>query len=139
GNIQLTARFALPDYAKKLGDEWFLNLNLFKFYVDEEIDYPKRKMPIAYKFLYTSRYVILIHIPDGYMLDNIPPSKSYHNAVWGFDMKYEQKGNWVILTQQFDNDHLMLTKDQFESWNKVLENLYPTYKETLSFSKIRTK
>ena len=138
-SIRLSAWFTLPDYAKKLGDEWFLNLNLFKFYTDEQIDFPKRKMPIAYDFLYTSNFVILIHIPDGYALDNLPASKSYHNNIWGFDLKYEQRDHWVILTQKFDNDHLMLTNDQFEAWNKVLENLYPTYKETLSFSKTTSK
>ena len=96
-------------------------------------------MPISYDFISTRKYVTLIKMPDGYQPDYLPPSRSYHNDVWGFDIKYEQKGNWLILTQQFDNDHLMLSKDQFEAWNKVLENLYPMYKETLSISKTTTK
>jgi hypothetical protein len=78
----------------------------------------------------------MLKIPDGYKLTYLPPSKSYHNKVWGFDMLYEQKGNWVILTQEFDNENLMLTSDSFELWNKVLANLVPLYKETLSLSKI---
>jgi hypothetical protein len=133
------AHFTLPDYAKKLGDEWYLNLNLFKFYVDEEIDYPKRKMPIAYNFKYISKFVTLLKIPEGYQVESVPESKSFHNNVWGFDLKYELKGNWLILTQQFDNDHLQITNDQFEAWNKVLENLYPLYKETISLSKSTSK
>jgi hypothetical protein len=135
GKVELSGWFSLPDYAKKLGDEWFLNLNLFKFYTDEEIDFPKRKMPISYNFISTRKYVTLLKMPEGYHPDDLPASRSYHNDVWGFDLKYEQKGNWLILTQQFDNDHLMLSNDQFEAWNKVLEKLYPMYKETLSISK----
>jgi hypothetical protein len=135
GKVELTGWFSLPDYAKKLGEDWFLNLNLFKFYTDEQIDYPKRKMPISYNFITSRKYVTMIKIPDGYRADYLPPSKSFHNEVWGFDLKYEQKGNWLILTQQFDSEHLMITNDQFEAWNKVLENLYPMYKETLSISK----
>jgi hypothetical protein len=137
--VELSGWFSLPDYAKKLEDEWFLNLNLFKFYVDEEIDFPKRKMPISYNFTSTRKYVTMIKIPDGYQPDYLPPSKSYHNDVWGFDIHYEQKDNWLILTQQFDNNHLLLSNDQFQAWNKVLENLYPMYKETLSISKITSK
>jgi hypothetical protein len=136
--VELTGWFSLPDYAKKLGNDWFVNLNLFKFFTDEEIDYPKRKMPISNSFTWCRKYVTLIKIPGGYHSEYLPPSKSFHNNVWGFDIRYEQKGNWLILTQEFDNDHLMLEKDQFEAWNKVLENLYPTYKETLSISKITT-
>ncbi len=137
GKIVLNGWFSLPDYAKKLGDDWFLNLNLFKFYTDEQIDYPKRKMPISYNFVTSRKYVTLIKIPDGYQADYLPPSKSFHNEVWGFDLTYEQKGNWLILTQQFDGERLMITNDQFQGWNKVLENLYPLYKETLSISKTK--
>lgn len=132
----LTASFRLPDYARKLGPDWYLNLNLFKFYEHEEIDYPKRKIPIAYNFKYRRSYVTLLKIPEGYKVDYLPKGKSYHNAVWGFDLQYEQKGNLLILTQEFDNDHLMLEPDQFALWNKVLENLFPLYKETLSLTKI---
>jgi Transglutaminase-like superfamily/Domain of Unknown Function with PDB structure (DUF3857) len=139
GKVELSGWFSLPDYAKKLGDDWFLNLNLFKFYVDEEIDFPKRKMPISYNFIFTRKFVTLIKMPDGYQSEYLPTSKSYHNDVWGFDIHYEQKDNWLILTQQFDNDHLMLSNEQFEAWNKVLENLYPMYKETLSISKTISK
>jgi hypothetical protein len=135
GNLELTGWFSLPDYAKKLGDDWYLNLNLFKFFTDEQIDFPKRKIPISYNFISTRKYVTMIHIPLGYQLDFLPPSKSYHNDVWGFDLKYEKKGDWLVLTQQFDFSHMMITNNQFEAWNKVLENLYPMYKESISISK----
>ncbi|MBS1916675.1 MAG: DUF3857 domain-containing protein [Bacteroidetes bacterium] len=134
-NITLYGNFTLPDYAKKIGGDYYLNLNLFKFFEHEEIDYPKRKMPIEYNFRFKKRYVALLKIPDGFKVSYLPQGKSYHNIVWGFNLNYEQKGNWVVLTQEFDNDDLLLTQDKFENWNKVLENLFPLYKETLSLSK----
>jgi len=134
--ILTAATFKLPDYAKKLGKDWYINLNLFKFYEHEEIDYPKRKMPIEYNFKSEQKYVTLLKIPDGYKLESLPESKSFHNDVWGFELRYEQKGNLLILTQEFDNDHIQITNDQFERWNKVLEHLFPMYKETLSLTKV---
>jgi hypothetical protein len=134
-SAQLTASFTLPDYARKLGTDWYLNLNLFKFYEHEEIDFPKRKIPIEYPFKYRKRYVTLLKIPDGYKVDYLPKGKSYHNEVWGFNLQYEQKGSMLILTQEFDNDYLLMGPDHFELWNKVLENLFPLYKETLSLTK----
>jgi hypothetical protein len=133
--IVLSADFKLPDYAKKIGEEYYLNLNLFKFYESEQIDYPRRKMPVSYNFKSVRKYVTMLKVPDGYKVTFLPQSKSFHNTIWGFDLKYEQKGNWVILTQEFDNDNLLLTSDQFQPWNKVLENLLPLYKETLSLAK----
>jgi len=134
--ISVTAAFSLPDYAKKIGNEYYLNLNLFKFFEHEEIDYPRRKIPVDYNYKYTKKYVTLLKIPEGYKLGYLPQGKTFRNKVWGFDFRYEQKGNWIVLTQEFDNDNLMLTSDQFEAWNKVLENLFPLYKETLSLTKI---
>lgn len=134
--ISITAGFTLPDYAKKIGNEYYLNLNLFKFFEHEEIDYPRRKIPIEYNFKYVKKYVTLLKMPEGYKLDYMPQGKSFHNKVWGFDFKYEKQGNWLVLTQEFDNDNLLLTSDQFQEWNKVLENLFPLYKETLSLTKI---
>ena len=53
----------------------------------------------------------------------------------GFDLGYAQMGDELILRQEFDNDHLMLQPDQFADWNKVLENLFPLYKESATLSK----
>ncbi len=134
-HIRLTGSFTLQDYAKHIGDEWYLNLNLFKFYEHEEIDYPKRKMPIQFDFLNRQKYVIVLKMPPGYQPGDVPDGKTYHNDVWGFDIGYEKKGNTVILTQEFDNDHLLLQPDQFQAWNKVLEQLFPLYKESVSLEK----
>lgn len=136
GNIALFANFNLPGYAKKIGNEYYLNLNLFKFYANEQIDYPRRKMPVEYNFKYIKKYVTMLKIPDGYKVTYIPQGKTFHNNIWGFDLQYQQKGSYVILTQEFDNENLLLTNDQFAAWNKVLENLSPLYKETLSLTKI---
>jgi hypothetical protein len=133
--IILSGEFSLPDYAKNIGNDYYLNLNLFRFYEGEKIDYPERKIPIEYNFISKRKYVTMLKVPDGYKLTYFPPSKTYHNNVFGFDMQYAQNGSWVSLTQQFDNNQLMLTSDQFEAWNKVLQNLFPLYKETLSLSK----
>lgn len=134
--LTLTADFSLPDYAKKIGDEYYMNLNLFRFYQNEEIDYPARKSPIEHDFKYIKRYVTIITLPEGHRVTYLPPGKSFRNDVWGFTISYSKKGNQVTLMQEFDNDHLLLNNHQFQAWNKVLENLFPLYKETLSFSKI---
>ena len=134
-HIRLTASFTLQDYAKHLGNEWYINMNLFKFYEHEEIDYPKRKMPIEFPFYSRRKYVVILNIPPGYEVSYLPPGKTYQNAVWGFSMTYEKKGRQLIFTQEFDNDHLLLQPNEFADWNKVLENLLPLYHTTVSLQK----
>jgi len=131
----VTAKIEIPDYAKKISDEWYLNMNLFKWYEHKEIDYPKRKIPIENDFKKKAWYVTVLKIPDGYKASYIPPGKNYSNAVWGFDIKYEEKAGQLIFSQELDTDQLMLYPEQFEAWNKVLENLFPLYKESVLISK----
>lgn len=133
--FSLTGEFELMDYGKKVADELYLNLNLFKFYEHQEIDYPKRTIPIEHEYKSKSDYVTIINIPEGYKVSYLPDSKSFRNEVWGFSISYEQKQNQVILTQHFENNDLLLQPDKFQAWNKVLEYLFPLYKETVSFEK----
>lgn len=135
GKYRINSQFELQGFDKKIADEWYLNLNLYKFYEHQEIDYPKRQLPVEFDFKNERRYVTILEIPEGYQVSYLPESKSFHNDTWGFDLIYETKKNQVILTQKFENNHLLLPVDKFQSWNKVLENLFPNYKETISLVK----
>lgn len=134
-HVRLTAQFTLQDYAKHIGDDWFLNMNLFKLYEHEEIDYPRRHMPIEFDFHNQRKYVVVLKVPAGYHISYMPNAKPYHNDVWGFDMSYEQKTGLLIFRQEFDNRHLLLNVDQFADWNKVLEKLFPQYRESISLTR----
>jgi transglutaminase-like putative cysteine protease len=131
----ITADIELPDYAKKLSNEWLLNLNLFKLYDHEEIDFPKRKSPIENDFLKSATYTTLVKLPEGFKVSYQPKSQNYKNEVWGFEMQYTSANDHISLTQKFDTNQLMLYPTQFEQWNKVLENLFPHYKQSVIVAK----
>jgi len=131
----ISSEFELQGVDKKIGDDWFLNLNLQKLFEHREIDYPRRKLPVEFEFKNERQYVTILEIPEGYKLSYLPKNKSYKNDVWGFELSYEEKNNQVILTQRFESNDLLLPIEKFQSWNKVLENLLPAYKETISLSK----
>jgi len=131
----ISSQFQLEGFDKKIADDWFVNLNLQKLFEHQEIDYPRRKLPVEFDFKNERQYVTILEIPEGYKLSYMPQSKSYKNEVWAFNLTYEEKKNQVILTQHFENNELLLPVEKFQAWNKVLENLLPAYKETISLSK----
>ena len=131
----VSSQFELEGVDRKIGDDWFLNLNFQKLFEHQEIDYPRRKLPVEFDFKNERQYVTILEIPEAYKLSYLPQSKSYKNEVWGFDLSYEEKKNQVILTQRFENNELLMPVGKFQAWNKALENLLPAYKETISLSK----
>jgi hypothetical protein len=133
--IGVTAEFEIQDYGKNLGDDRFVNLNLQKPYEHEEIDFPKRKIPVSYKFCYNMEMVTILDIPEGYKTDYLPKAESFRNEAWGYQMSYEEKGNKILFKQQFEHPGIRINPEQFEAWNKVLEKLLPQYKESVSITK----
>ncbi|MDB5253322.1 MAG: hypothetical protein JWP27_2491 [Flaviaesturariibacter sp.] len=131
----VTARFSLPDYARKLGDEWIMNLNLFKLFEDQAIETDKRKSPVEYRYLTSRNLTAILSLPPGYQVSSVPRSEHFANNTWGFDLQYRQEKDAIILTQQLDTDHLLLEQDQFAAWNEVLSHLVPHYKQTIVLSK----
>ncbi len=134
--IVLKANFSLPGYGKKIDDEYYLNLNLFRFFENQKIDFPKRATPIEQDFKFIKKYVTILELPKGYKINYLPKGNTFRNSACGISINYEQKGNKIILTQEYDNNDLLLTADKFDAWNKALDNLFAMYKETLSFSKL---
>lgn len=133
--ISLSGNYTLHDYAKKVMDEYYVNLNLFRFFEHQQIDYPKRKIPVEIDYKYISRYVTILEIPDGYKAGYIPEAVSYSNDIWGYSMKYELSDKRIMLTQEFHNNHLLLQPADFQQWNLVLEHLLPNYNESVSLEK----
>jgi len=129
------AEFTLPDYARKINDEWLLNLNLFRLFEHQEIDYPKRKLPKEFSFLNTNQYTVALKIPGGYTNSYLPQGLDHKNEAWGFRLSYKTQNGTMYLTQQFDTEQLLLQPAQFEQWNKVLEMLFPHYKQSIVLSK----
>lgn len=131
----IIADFDLPDYAKFLGSEVYINMNLLKLYTGQEIDFPKRKIPIEYDFKSTIRHVVVLELTDGYKVNELPVLKDYKNEVWGVQLSSKQQDGKLFYTRQFVNNNLYLQPDAFEKWNKVLENLFPVYKQSIVLSK----
>lgn len=131
----ITADFELPDYAKFLGNEVYINMNLLKIYTGQEIDFPKRKIPIEYDFKSTMRHVVVLDLADGYKVSEMPALKNYQNEVWGVQLSSKQADGKLYYTREFKNNNLYLYPDAFEKWNKVLENLFPVYKQSTVISK----
>lgn len=133
--VTMNSSFSLDNYARKIDDEWYVNMNLTRPFEHEEIDFPKRKSPVENRFLSNQKYVTVLQVPEGYIVSYVPESKSYRNSIWGFDQTYKVEKNNIICSLQFSNNHLLLTKDKFKAWNEVLEHLFPLYKETIILSK----
>jgi hypothetical protein len=103
--------FNINDFAKILGDEIYINLNLrqdetdFKFEDDREND-----IEVTYKSYYD--YHTTLEIPVGYEVDYLPKDFSVSNEFMNSIITYETVDNTIVYKHQLEMNFLTLNPEQ---------------------------
>jgi len=126
--------FNINDYAKVLGDEIYINLNLkqdetdFKFEEDREND-----IEVTYKSAYD--YHTTLEIPEGYGVDYLPKDVAVSNEFMDAKTTYETKGNTIIYTHQLEMNFLTLNTEQQKILSDAIKAVEKSFKETIVLKK----
>ncbi|MBC7886279.1 MAG: DUF3857 domain-containing protein [Ferruginibacter sp.] len=131
----IASAFEIPDYAKSIGDEIYINLNLEKLFGSNPIDTVKRKIAIENDFLYTINQVHSLKIPDGYVSDYIPKNTLVSNDVLDFSIAYKLVEDKIVATQQLVMKKLYVQPQDFAAWNNAVSIISPAYKEQVVLKK----
>ncbi|MFD2915088.1 DUF3857 domain-containing protein [Psychroserpens luteus] len=126
--------FNINDYAKILGDEIYINLNLrkdetdFKFEDDREND-----IEVTYKSYYD--YVTTLEIPDGYVVDYLPKDLSLSNEFMNSKITYETIANTIVYKHQLEMDFLTLNPEQQKTISDAIKVVEKSFKDTIVLKK----
>jgi hypothetical protein len=131
----ISSGFEIPDYAKSIGDEIYINLNLEKLFGSTPIDTTKRKVAIENDFLYTINQVHMLTIPAGYVSDFIPKNTVVSNDVVDFSIEYKQNNGRIYATQKLVMKKLYIQPKDFAAWNSAVSIISPAYKEQVVLKK----
>jgi hypothetical protein len=126
--------FNVPDYIQQVGSEVFINPNLVKTWAEKKIE-ASRKTDIKYDHKWSENNVIVLPIPTGYDVTNLPPNASFSNSEFGFEVKYEQKNNQILIQSKLILNTILLKKASFGEWNKMIDALTDSYNEVISLKK----
>jgi len=130
-NIDLKYDFKIPGYVKKAGTKLYVNLNLNRKFSDQDIDLEKRKLDKERDFKQIEYATYQLNIPEGYVVDYVPEASKYEHEEFGFEIRYEQKDDAIILHSETYMNHLMLKKDKFEAWNEMIKTISEAYQEVI--------
>jgi hypothetical protein len=136
-NIKVEGEFEIPEYGKKLADEYYINLNLDKFYTSAVIDTTERKVAVEYKFKNVISQYTELEMPEGYTVSYIPKDFSLNNDLLEIHIIYKKESNKIICYQQVKNKMMFLESKYFPVFNKAIQQLLNQYKEQLVLVKIK--
>ena len=127
--------YTLKDYSKNIDGEIFLNINLDKSYFNDKIKTDQRRLPIEHEYLHENKHITTFIIPDGYEIDYLPGDYEYNDEHFGFKIHYEIKNNKILQYKSININSLLIDKQKFDQWNKMISQLNDAYREVLILKK----
>ncbi|MEO7119628.1 MAG: DUF3858 domain-containing protein, partial [Ginsengibacter sp.] len=131
----ISSTFEIPDYAKSIADEIYINLNLEKLIENSLIDTAKRKIAVENDYLYTINQVHTLTIPEGYTTEYVPANVSISNDVLDFSIAYKKSPAEISATQKLVIKKLYIEPKDFKTWNDACHAISPAYKEQVVLKK----
>lgn len=134
-DLEVSYQFSIPDYVKIVGDKIYVNLNLNKLYKNAAIDLEKRKTDRESEYKFTDEITLKLAIPQGYTVAYLPPASHFKGNLFGYEIHYQEKNGFIEVNQKIYIDYLLLKKEHFPAWNKMIEQLNNAYQEVTVFQK----
>ena len=134
--INIAADFEIPGYGKKIGDEYYINLNLEKVFEKQVIDTNKRKVPLELEYNYLINEYHVLDIPKGYKVTYLPKDFNYDNDIASIKISYKIDNGKVVAEQEATIKKLMIYPVDFDKWNKEMSSVQSQYKESVVLEKL---
>lgn len=131
----IAADFEIPGYGKKIGDEYYINLNLEKIFEKQVIDTVKRKVPLEIEYNSVINECHILQIPKGYTVNYLPKDFSFDNNLASIKISYKVADGNVIATQEGKMKKIMINPEDFDEWNKDMAGVQLQYKEAVVLKK----
>jgi Transglutaminase-like superfamily len=132
--VRFDYTFKVPDYVQEAAGELFINPHLTRPWADKRQE-SSRKNDWKHEFAHSEEDIIILPIPSGYEVTNLPTDTSFTNPDFGFKLSYEQKNGQIIVRNHLTLNTLLVKKSSFSEWNKMVSALSEAYSEVISIKK----
>jgi hypothetical protein len=132
---ELNYDFNVQNYVKTLGDEIYINLNLYKEAEAKRID-KSRELPLEYDYKNSYSVTSYFTIPDGYEVDYLPNNFQVKDDLIDAAIGYQQVGNQIIYQHSMSFHYLELSKEQQNTVNSLINSISPHYNEVVVLKKL---
>ncbi|WP_245583708.1 DUF3857 domain-containing protein [Salinimicrobium xinjiangense] len=129
--------FEVKGYAKEIGDEIYLNLNLNRD-LSHYRTLKDRVNEIEYDYKNSFSYTTELEIPEGYEVAYLPANEEFDNDLIKAAISYSRKENKVIYSHDIQFDFLILDLEQQRLVNDLISKAEKAYKEVIILKKIKT-
>lgn len=133
-NLVVAYDFSLSNYAKFLGDEIYINLNLNKRLLAFK-NKENRKTAIEYEYTNYYEYQTSLSIPEGYIVNYLPENTTITNEYITSNINYKLTKETIEYTHTVELNTLILDLDAQKKVNDLIKQMELSYKEVVILQK----
>ena len=128
--------YALNNKVNSFENDLYINVDWNKTYgnltmgEDREADYYFGKKIVM-------RITKKLKLPSGYKINHLPQAMSESNDNYSFQVSFKWVENAIVYKNEITVANGVITKDEFESWNKCIAQLKAIYDDQIILTKIK--
>lgn len=126
--------FTIGDYAKQLGNDLYINLNLNRGLMNYRVK-EDRKNAVEYEYKKFYSYTNTLVLPEGYAVEYLPSNETFSNDHITSEISYSMKEGQIIYKHTIEQDFLLLELQDQKEVNDLIEKAEKAYKEIVILKK----
>lgn len=134
-NLIVNHDFHIPNYAKTLGDEIYINLNLNRRISSNLKTDKNRVTSVEHKYIDIIEHEYVLIIPEGYEVDYLPEGIEFSSPYFDTSITYELNEDQIIYKQEFRLNALLFEAKDFKTINELVKKVDGQYKEVVVLKK----
>jgi hypothetical protein len=128
--LQIDYTMILPDYAKTIAGEQYVNLHLDRRLQFGDVDLDRQR-DLEFENRYEHIHEVSMDIPESWTVTYLPENSSWESDDFSFKVEYRQEENQVIMNRKIRINTLLLETEDFSAWNEMIEELAAAYSEVV--------
>lgn len=133
--VSIHSEFDVRDYVNKVGEEYYINLNLDRTYEKAWVDTAGRNAPVELLYKAMLYQVVELQIPEGYKVSYLPPDGQWNTPeLVGATFHYEINEDKITLSKRITVDALYIPKEKFADFNAFISAIQQYYRESVILS-----
>lgn len=127
-DYEIAFDFIVDDIVTQTSNELLINLNLDKRLLQQVIS-KERKTDFEKEYQHSILFKNSLKIPEGYALDYLPENLKIDSKFLDVTILYEMQGDFIMYTHEILLKKLMIPKNEFSNYNKIIKKVESAYKE----------
>lgn len=113
-------KYKLKDYPVQVKDLWVIKVPELRTYEFPEAALAERTYDIVYSTSYQVSHDSKITVPDGYIVDWVPPELNIKNKYASYDASYTVTGNTIEFKDKFSRQERVISVKDYKEYKKFL-------------------